>query len=99
MVTRLCLSRLISKDLLVRDHTRLKLTVNGRNQAAKLVRSHRLWEAWLARAAGIAPDHVHDTAMLLEHVTDGRMLDELMRETGAPEIDPHGRPIPKPHDS
>ena len=99
VVTRLCLSRLISKDLLAHDHKRLKLTVNGRNQAAKLVRSHRLWEAWLARAAGIAPDHVHDTAMLLEHVTDGRMLDELMRETGAPEIDPHGRTIPKPHDS
>ena len=94
LVTRLSLAGLIGRKLVERDRNLVRLTPHGRDQASQLVRSHRLWEAWLARTAGIAPDHVHDTAMRLEHVTDEQMLEELFRETGAPKVDPHGRPIP-----
>ena len=55
-----------------------------RAAARRLIRSHRLWEAWLTRNAGIAPDHVHDTAMRLEHVTDVPMMDRLVEEIEDP---------------
>ena len=77
----------------------MRLTSEGRHQAGSLVRSHRLWEAWLAEAAGIAPDHVHESAMRLEHVTDQRMREQLAKEAGTPGVDPHGRPIPEMDDS
>lgn len=64
----------------------LELTPAGEALAAKLIRRHRLWEDYLVREAGVAPDHVHETAEQLEHV-------DTEPRPGA-RIDPHGRPIP-----
>ena len=89
------LRRLLSKDELRRSDDGVVLTERGRKRATTLIRSHRLWEAWLAKSAGLAPDHVHDTAMRLEHVTDEAMLEQLAEETGTPTTDPHGRSIPE----
>ncbi len=89
------LRRLLSSDELRRSKDGFVLTDRGRQRATTLIRSHRLWEAWLAKSAGLAPDHVHDTAMRLEHVTDAAMLEQLAEETGTPTTDPHGRSIPK----
>ncbi|MEM9560547.1 MAG: metal ABC transporter permease [Planctomycetota bacterium] len=62
------------------------LTEAGRVAAADLIRRHRLWETYLVGEAGLAPDHVHDTAEVLEHV-------DVMPRRGAAR-DPHGRRIP-----
>lgn len=70
----------------------LVLTASGRRTAEKLMRSHRLWEHYMADRVGLRPDHTHRAAEDLEHVTD-----EVLRErlaAGAPTIDPQGRPIP-----
>ena len=91
----LSLRQLLNQGDLEREKDLISLTEAGRKRAATLVRSHRLWEAWLAKSAGLAPDHVHDTAMRLEHVTDDAMLEQLARETGTPVTDPHGRKIPE----
>ena len=91
----LSLRQLLNQGELKREEDLISLTEAGRKRAATLVRSHRLWEAWLAKSAGLAPDHVHDTAMRLEHVTDDAMLEQLARETGTPVTDPHGRKIPE----
>ena len=88
------LRRLLSKDELRRSDDGVVLTERGRKRATTLIRSHRLWEAWLAKSAGLAPDHVHDTAMRLEHVTDEAMLEQLAEERD-PTTDPHGRSIPE----
>lgn len=78
----------------IRDSAgRLTLTDLGRERAKRLVRSHRLWEAYLVRVLGLRPDHVHPTAMDLEHVTDEPMRTRLKREA-AGDKDPHGRRIP-----
>ena len=98
-LTAHCLRRLLKSGLLNEEAGAMRLTSAGRQHAGSLVRSHRLWEAWLAQAAGIAPDHVHETAMRLEHVTDRRMREQLAREAGTPGVDPHGRPIPEVDDS
>lgn len=64
----------------------LRLTDTGRRVAAGIVRRHRLWENFLVEHAGLSPDHVHDTAELLEH------LAPIPPDT--PTKDPHGRSIP-----
>ena len=95
METGWSLRRLLRRGAFDEQGDTLRLSVQGRLAAKDLVRSHRLWESWLTRTAGLAPDHVHDTAMRLEHVTDEAMRERLASETGAPEQDPHGRSIPE----
>ena len=63
-----------------------RLTEQGRHAAASLIRRHRLWEHYLVDEAGLLPDHVHETAEILEHL-----------QTEPPEgpgVDPHGKRIP-----
>ena len=78
-----------------------RLTAHGRVEGASLVRSHRLWEIYLMQRLAIAKDHVHSTAMVLEHITDSAMRDKLAREEGGvgdhsqPLADPHGRAVPE----
>lgn len=70
----------------------LALAPAGRALASSIIRSHRLWETYLVEEVGLRPDHVHETAMRLEHATTHR------GERIAPEVeaalDPHGRAIP-----
>jgi manganese/zinc/iron transport system permease protein len=72
----------------------IALTEQGRLRAQHLVRSHRLWEQYLQDYAGIDASRVHPQAEKLEHFTDPRLRQQLDSETDAPQIDPHGRPIP-----
>lgn len=69
-----------------------RLTEAGRDRARRLVRSHRLWETFLAGNVNVRPDHTHRTAERLEHVTDERLREKLAE--AAPEADPQGRSIP-----
>jgi manganese/zinc/iron transport system permease protein len=71
-----------------------QLSDQGRVRATEVVRSHRLWEAWLWRNIKLPADHVHGSAMRLEHVTDAGMRDQLAAETESAQVDPHGKPIP-----
>ena len=93
--SRWALKRLLRNGSFRIEGEGLRLTEHGRGSAKNLIRSHRLWESWLARAAGIAPDHVHDSANRLEHVTDQAMQKQLADELGAAKRDPHGRDIPE----
>ncbi len=74
---------------------RVALTPAGADRAASLVRSHRLWESWLVERLGLRPDHVHDAAMRLEHVTDPSLQRRLTEGIEHPDRDPHGRAIPQ----
>lgn len=73
-------------ELVRQHHGSVSLTHAGREQAATLVRRHRLWEHYLVQQAGLAPDHVHHTAEQLEHLP--------VSPARGPAADPHGRPIP-----
>lgn len=70
------------------------LTERGHLRAQGLVRSHRLWEQYLVSLAGVEGRQIHEHAERFEHFTDRQLRDQLEAETNAPEIDPHGRPIP-----
>ena len=69
-----------------------RLTGAGRLLAARLLRSHRLWESYLYAKGDTAAGEVHFAAHQLEHVTSAGMRADLARGAGA--TDPHGRPIP-----
>jgi len=78
-----------------------RLSAEGRREAEVVVRSHRLWEAWLGRHADLPLDHLHPPAEWVEHYLGvelrQRLERELRRETPAESgavSDPHGRTIP-----
>ncbi len=70
------------------------LTSDGRRQAAGVVRSHRLWERFLADRLGLPWDAVHDLACRLEHATDPQVTEALDAYLGHPATCPHGNFIP-----
>jgi manganese/zinc/iron transport system permease protein len=55
----------------------VRLTGDGRRQAARFVRNHRLWELYLITHADIAPSHVDRDADQIEHVLEPGMVDKL----------------------
>jgi len=70
------------------------LTETGRSVARRLVRSHRLWESYMAQHFPLPSDHLHEAANRVEHYLDGEMRDEIESELDGPGEDPHGRSIP-----
>jgi manganese/zinc/iron transport system permease protein len=79
----------------VRGDAGIALTERGRVRAQNLVRSHRLWEEYLLSRAGVDAGRIHEKAEQLEHFTDHDLRRWLESETGRPDLDPHGRPIPR----
>jgi hypothetical protein len=71
-----------------------RLSPSGRREAETVVRSHRLWEAWLGRHAELPVDHLHPPAEWVEHHLGAAMRQRLEAETGGRDSDPHGREIP-----
>lgn len=63
----------------VRDagDARWALTPAGREEAAAVVRNHRLWELYLIEFAETAPSRVDRGADRIEHVLDGETIREL----------------------
>jgi DtxR family transcriptional regulator, Mn-dependent transcriptional regulator len=72
----------------------VQLTDNGRRAALRMVRRHRLIEAYLVEFLGYAWDTVHDEAERLEHAVSDTMIERMASALGNPEVDPHGDPIP-----
>ena len=64
----------------------------GRERVRNMVRSHRLWESYLADTARYDLDTIHDEAEHLEHAHE--LADEVDKTLGFPQRDPHGEIIP-----
>jgi len=73
----------------------LHLTPDGRERAKRLVRGHRLWEAYLVKHLGLPLDHVHAPADRVEHFIHQPLRDELQKAVDDAAHDPHGRDIPE----
>lgn len=90
----LVLSMLQRHGLVVEDPQRgLMLTPRGLEEARTVVRGHRLWETYLAKAVGKDPGRVHTPAHLTEHYLSPALQEKLADELRAPS-DPHGKRIP-----
>ncbi|MFM8292752.1 MAG: metal-dependent transcriptional regulator, partial [Planctomycetia bacterium] len=71
-----------------------RLTARGRRAAEMVVRSHRLWEAWLGRHAELPVDHLHPHAEWVEHHLGTAVRQRLEANLGMGAADPHGSEIP-----
>jgi manganese/zinc/iron transport system permease protein len=88
------LRQLEESGLIVESDGKWRLTQQGVQEAARIVRIHRLWELYLARRLDLAADHVHRDAEAMEHALTPELVAELEAALGHPEVDPQGKPIP-----
>lgn len=72
----------------------VQLTAAGRRIALRMVRRHRVIEAYLVEFLGLTWDSVHDEAERLEHAVSDALIERMARALGNPRFDPHGDPIP-----
>ena len=96
LLPRLAIPWMVGEGLIVRLGTdRLELTDSGRRRAESLVRSHRLWEAYLEKHFELPRDHLHAPASRIEHYLGPNLQQEISAELAAPTQDPHGQAIPQ----
>jgi DtxR family Mn-dependent transcriptional regulator len=86
--------RLGQLDLVLHDERGLRLTVEGRRTALRVIRIHRLWERYLADETGLDASRWHEAAERQEHRLTDAQADALAAALGHPRFDPHGDPIP-----
>lgn len=75
----------------------IRLTNDGRSDALRIIRIHRLWERYLADETSVDENEWHENAEFLEHETSNEKMDELAAQLSNPVYDPHGDPIPGPN--
>lgn len=88
------ISRLVELGLARTDSAAPELTEVGRRTALRVLRTHRLWERWLADRTGVLSTEWHAEAERVEHMLSAEQADALSSRLGHPRYDPHGDPIP-----
>jgi len=86
--------RLGRLDLVDHEEATLRLTPEGRREALRVIRIHRLWERYLADETGLDAREWHAHAERREHGMSDAQADALAATLGHPRFDPHGDPIP-----
>lgn len=88
------LTRLADRGLAIAVASGFSLTEPGRAYALRILRTHRLWERYLADRTGVPPAEWHSEAERVEHRLTEAEAEELASRLGDPRYDPHGDPIP-----
>ena len=90
------LKRLHEKSLVCYEKYKgARLSPEGRREALKTIRRHRLWEVFLVEKLGYAWEEIHPIAEQLEHINAPGLSDRLDAFLNYPQCDPHGEVIPK----
>ncbi len=84
---------LANQGLLQLDNDTVTLTEAGEKDATRILRAHRLWEAYLQHV-GTPAAEIHTKAHELEHVSDAEAMHYIDDLLGHPVKDPHGKEIP-----
>ena len=87
-------SQLEQRGLVKATRNGLTLTREGRRYALQIIRTHRLWEHYLAEETGIGERDWHEHADRVEHALTRDEVEALSARLGDPVYDPHGDPIP-----
>lgn len=90
MVTKL-------KDMRLLDHEPyqgIRLTDDGRREALKYLRRHRIAEAFLCRVMGFKWHEVHAEAGRMTPALSETLIERMAAMAGQPDRCPHGEPIP-----
>jgi len=88
--------RRMTRDGMVRLNGRkeIELTELGEQEAAAIVRRHRIMERWLTDALGLDWVTADEEAARLEHAVSDLVERRLWEALGRPTCCPHGNPIP-----
>jgi ABC-type Mn2+/Zn2+ transport system permease subunit len=84
--------RLEKKGMVQVEDANVRLTDQGKEHGLRMVRSHRLWESYLAKE-GVDMAYIHDQAERLEHAHE--LAEDISEQLDNPSVDPHGEPIPE----
>ena len=68
----------------------LRLSDEGKQYALQVIRTHRLWEQYLAEETGVGEEQWHQLADRVEHRMTPAEVDALAARMGDPVFDPHG---------
>ncbi len=80
--------------LITSHESGISLTPEGRAYALRIIRTHRLWEKYLADETSVGEEDWHIAAEEIEHHITPAQADALAAQIGNPVFDPHGDPIP-----
>src|SRR5439155_19793687 len=72
----------------------VQLTAQGRRAAPRMIRRHRVLEAYLTQQPGYDWGGVHSEAARMEHAVSDDLIERMAGALGDPRYDPHGEPIP-----
>jgi DtxR family Mn-dependent transcriptional regulator len=72
----------------------VSLSMTGRQRATAIIRTHHMWECFLADKLELPWEQAHDFACRLEHATDTAVTEALAVYLDQPQKCPHGNPIP-----
>ncbi|HEY3069798.1 MAG TPA: metal-dependent transcriptional regulator [Gaiellaceae bacterium] len=88
------LKRLEGDGLVERgEHKEAILTAEGRRQAERVVRRHRIIERLLTDFMGYTAAEAHEQADLLGNTFTDEMVDRIAKQLGEPDRCPHGWPV------
>ncbi len=94
------LKRLADQELVEHEPYRgVTLSPGGKQVALRMLRRHRLIEAYLVAHLAYTWDTVHEEAERLEHAVSDTLVERMAKVLGDPLEDPHGDPIPGPDGS
>ncbi|MBU1101202.1 MAG: DtxR family transcriptional regulator [Bacteroidetes bacterium] len=88
------ISEMQKMSLIELSDDKLKLSDEGRSYALRIIRTHRLWEKYLAEETSVNESEWHTSAEEMEHILSNQEADQLAADIGNPLFDPHGDPIP-----
>ncbi len=74
----------------------VRLTEPGNREALRVLRRHRILEAYLMGHLGYRWEDVHREAERLEHAASDELIERMASALDHPSHDPHGAPIPSP---
>jgi DtxR family Mn-dependent transcriptional regulator len=73
------------------------LTGDGKREAEKIIRNHRLIETFLQEVFKLEEPLLHSEAEKLEHAISDHLIGKIDEYLGYPSTDPHGSKIPGPY--
>lgn len=87
--------KLSAKNLLVfSPYKGVSLTEEGKKEAVRMIRAHRIWEVFLTKSLGLDWTEVHSFAEDLEHASSERLIEKLYDFLNHPAVSHDGAPIP-----
>jgi DtxR family Mn-dependent transcriptional regulator len=88
------LQQLETEELIIRQGERILFTAEGKEQARRVIRRHRLTESLLTYVLGMSEEKADAIACDMEHKLPPEMERSICTLLGHPPFSPTGKPIP-----